>query len=552
MMFKGMRPPRLFRQSSLQIGIHLTNTTVCALVLDNEQGYPCVLDYCLVGRESEQSAITQLTRFFDKYQQDKPSVNVCILPETVASKEIRLPILANEDEILAHIFLDAEQYIDIPLHEAAFDFLVLPSQTDDNDQHLNIKLFTAYQSAVDQAVAFCASLGFEPMTVEPQIQSLQRALASMLEPQKHFLVVDIDEMQSLIYFAHQHHLNHIQTCPMGAGAMSLLNHKTDDLDKAGKQVGHKVFIEQSWQEPSPPSFGITRIEFGEQYDDVQAPFTHQSPLVQNFNGQTDETVLAQQLTQAIKRLQINQADMAGVILTGLNGNLPNLASILAQMLDMPVEWATSKIQTAKATDGMMPALMVAYGLALKSDDTAINFLPWRENRRYRQQRQFMRLLWLVVIFSLLLVLAGWAFLWSQISHHQSINDAIKHQIDEQAQKINQIEQIKSSLGQIDEQLGAVNALQDANITLLDEWQELPTLLGDGVYLVSIDGAKTVQIAGVAKQLTLVADFARNLENTGRYQSVMITQVANNEQGLVDFVISADRANADGAKLNDLQ
>lgn len=552
MMFKGMRPPRLFRQSSLQIGIHLTNTAVCALVLDNEQGYPCVLDYCLVGRDSEQSAIAQLARFFDKYQQDKPSVNVCILPEAVASKEIRLPILANEDEILAHIFLDAEQYIDIPLHEAAFDFLVLPSQTDDNDQHLNIKLFTAYQSAVDQAVAFCASLGFEPMTVEPQIQSLQRALASMLEPQKHFLVVDIDEMQSLIYFAHQHHLDHIQTCPMGAGAMSLLNHKTDDLDKADEQVGHKVFIEQSWQEPSPPSFGITRIEFGEQYDDVQAPFTHQSPLVQNFNGQTDEAVLAQQLTQTIKRLQINQADMAGVILTGLNGNLPNLASILAQMLDMPVEWATSKIQTAKATDGVMPALMVAYGLALKSDDTAINFLPWRENRRYRQQRQFMRLLWSVAIFSLLLVLAGWAFLWSQISHQQSINDAIKHQIDEQAQKINQIEQIKSSLGQIDEQLGAVNALQDANITLLDEWQELPTLLGDGVYLVSIDGAKTVQIAGVAKQLTLVADFARNLENTGRYQSVMITQVANNEQGLVDFVISADRANADGAKLDDLQ
>lgn len=550
MMFKGMRPPRLFRQSSLQIGIHLTNTAVCALVLDNEQGYPCVLDYCLVGRDSEQSAIAQLARFFDKYQQDKPSVNVCILPEVVASKEIRLPILANEDEILAHIFLDAEQYIDIPLHEAAFDFLVLPSQTDDNDQHLNIKLFTAYQSAVDQAVAFCASLGFEPMTVEPQIQSLQRALASMLEPQKHFLVVDIDEMQSLIYFAHQHHLNHIQTCPMGAGAMSLLNHQTDDLDKADEQVGHKLLIEQSWQEPSPPSFGITRIEFGEQYDDVQAPFTHQSPLVQNFNGQTDEAVLAQQLTQTIKRLQINQADVAGVILTGLNGNLPNLALILTQMLDMPVEWATSKIQTAKATDGMMPALMVAYGLALKSDDTAINFLPWRENRRYRQQRQFVRLLWSVAIFSLLLVLAGWAFLWLQIGHQQSINDAIKHQIDEQAQKISQIEQIKSSLGQIDEQLGAVNALQDANITLLDEWQELPTLLGDGVYLVSIDGAKTVQIAGVAKQLTLVADFARNLENTGRYQSVMITQVANNEQGLVDFAISVDRANADGAKLDD--
>lgn len=550
MMFKGMRPPRLFRQSSLQIGIHLTNTAAYAVVLDNEQGYPCVLDYCLVGRDSEQSAIAQLARFFDKYQQDKPSVNVCILPEAVASKEIRLPILANEDEILAHIFLDAEQYIDIPLHEAAFDFLVLPSQTDGNDQHLNIKLFTAYQSAVNQAVAFCASLGFEPMTVEPQIQSLQRALASMLEPQKHFLVVDIDEMQSLIYFAHQHHLNHIQTCPMGAGAMSLLNHQTDDLDKADEQVGHKVFIEQSWQESSPSSFGITRIEFGEQYDDVQAPFTHQSPLVQNFNGQTDEAVLAQQLTQTIKRLQINQADVAGVILTGLSGNLPNLASILTQMLDMPVEWAISKIQTAKATDGMMPALMVAYGLALKSDDTAINFLPWRENRRYRQQRQFVRLLWSVAIFSLLLVLAGWAFLWLQISHQQSINDAIKHQIDEQAQKISQIEQIKSSLGQIDEQLGAVNALQDANITLLDEWQELPTLLGDGVYLVSIDGAKTVQIAGVAKQLTLVADFARNLENTGRYQSVMITQVANNEQGLVDFVISADRENADGAKLDD--
>jgi type IV pilus assembly protein PilN len=144
----------------------------------------------------------------------------------------------------------------------------------------------------------------------------------------------------------------------------------------------------------------------------------------------------------------------------------------------------------------------------------INLLPWREQQRKERKLAFFVGLGGATVGALLATFAGYLVLQSQISSQETRNERLRGEIkvlDAQIQEINDLESQKQRfIGRMQ----VIDKLQRSRSEVVHMFDEIATLVPDGVYLTTFKQAnRRLRFDGVAQSSTRVSTFLRNIDSS---------------------------------------
>jgi type IV pilus assembly protein PilN len=150
----------------------------------------------------------------------------------------------------------------------------------------------------------------------------------------------------------------------------------------------------------------------------------------------------------------------------------------------------------------------------------INLLPWREERRKEQKNRFFIALATATFLSALVVfLVDWHY-GQKIAYQNSRNGLLESQITRLDAKIKEIQNLEKERTRLRERIATIEALQSSRPVAVHLFDELVTMLPEGVFLTEVAmtekhdneiAIKALTIKGIAESNARVSNFMRNIE-----------------------------------------
>lgn len=142
----------------------------------------------------------------------------------------------------------------------------------------------------------------------------------------------------------------------------------------------------------------------------------------------------------------------------------------------------------------------------------INLLPWREEARREQQKQFLTQLAGAAVLGGLMLFYAHMTVGGWIDHQESRNDRIQEEIRKLEQKIAEIEDLQDTKERLLARMRIIEELQKSRPDGVRLFEELVRSLPSGVYLteVSQSGAN-IEIQGVAESQARVSAYLRSID-----------------------------------------
>ena len=171
----------------------------------------------------------------------------------------------------------------------------------------------------------------------------------------------------------------------------------------------------------------------------------------------------------------------------------------------------------------------------------INLLPYREQRRTRQRRQFAALMAGAVVVGVAIWVAGHALLSGSVENQTARNEYLKREIAKVDKEIEAVRRLREDIQALLGRKKIIESLQTdrgQSVLLLDQ---LAAQTPDGLYLRSLkqDGAK-ITLGGYAQTNARVSTFMRNLETAGVFEQPVLVEVKAvtvNNRRLADFSLT---------------
>ncbi|MGD8577117.1 MAG: PilN domain-containing protein [Thiohalophilus sp.] len=144
----------------------------------------------------------------------------------------------------------------------------------------------------------------------------------------------------------------------------------------------------------------------------------------------------------------------------------------------------------------------------------INLLPWREEQRREQQRQFLTLIGLSVILMGMIILAVHLRIAGMIDNQESRNRFLESEIQKVEKQIKEIEKIEEEKRHLLARMEVIQELQRNRPEIVHMFDEIARITPEGIYLDSMkqSGDKLV-LNGVAQSNARVSAFMRNIEGS---------------------------------------
>jgi len=144
----------------------------------------------------------------------------------------------------------------------------------------------------------------------------------------------------------------------------------------------------------------------------------------------------------------------------------------------------------------------------------INLLPWREELRQKQKKEYFGALGVSALVGAIIWLAIHSYYGMIIDHQNSRNDLLIRHITELDKKIVEIKQLEKERERLIARMTAVEELQTSRHLAVRLFDEVSRTLPDGVYLTELeqDNDKAT-IKGIAQSNARVSNFMRNLESS---------------------------------------
>ena len=177
----------------------------------------------------------------------------------------------------------------------------------------------------------------------------------------------------------------------------------------------------------------------------------------------------------------------------------------------------------------------------------INLLPHREQKRKRQQQQFLVTLGAVVALGAAFWFGGHYYLSGQLEQQQGRNSYLESEVaklDKQIAEIKKLKELTVALLQRKKVVESLQANRAETVYLLDQ---LVRQLPDGVYLKAIQQKdRQVNITGYAQSNARVSTFMRNLEASQYLEKpslIEIKAVTERNTRLSEFSLAVSLARA---------
>ena len=146
--------------------------------------------------------------------------------------------------------------------------------------------------------------------------------------------------------------------------------------------------------------------------------------------------------------------------------------------------------------------------------TRINLLPWREEMRQEQKKQFALMLGLICVLAIAIVALIHFQMQSKIDYQLSRNGFLSGEIakvDEEIKEISELQKVRRSLI---ERMEVIQDLQASRPSIVHLFTEIVSTVPNGVYLKTLTQTDTnLLINGEAESNARVSTYMRNLSGS---------------------------------------
>lgn len=159
----------------------------------------------------------------------------------------------------------------------------------------------------------------------------------------------------------------------------------------------------------------------------------------------------------------------------------------------------------------------------------INLLPYREQARQAQEKQFVRMLVISAILGVALSVLIAMGIESQVSAQKSRVTFLQSKVEEANNEISSVKTLKEERDRLLERKKKVEELQRERGQAAKMLDDLTEIMPDGVYLVSMSGAGgTYVLSGQAVSDNRIAMLMSSLPSTGIFATPELTGIKKDQ------------------------
>ena len=146
--------------------------------------------------------------------------------------------------------------------------------------------------------------------------------------------------------------------------------------------------------------------------------------------------------------------------------------------------------------------------------TRINLLPWREELRQEQKKQFVAMLIMTVVLGAAIVGLIHFQMQAKIDYQLSRNRFMMKEIEKVDTEITEISELQKVRRSLVERMEVIQDLQGSRPSIVHLFTELVSTVPNGVYLQSLDQTNAdLTINGEAESNARVSTYMRNLQSS---------------------------------------
>ena len=142
----------------------------------------------------------------------------------------------------------------------------------------------------------------------------------------------------------------------------------------------------------------------------------------------------------------------------------------------------------------------------------INLLPWREQRREHQRKEFLAVLGGVAAAGVLVALIGHLLINGQIDYQNERNQYLKTHISALDKQVAEIKELQTRRNQLIDRMKVIGDLQGTRPLIVRIFDEIVRTLPDGVYFRGMERTgQQITIRGTAESNNRVSSLMRRLD-----------------------------------------
>ena len=177
----------------------------------------------------------------------------------------------------------------------------------------------------------------------------------------------------------------------------------------------------------------------------------------------------------------------------------------------------------------------------------INLLPWREEQRQEQTRQFATVTVLSLILTAAVVFVVHVTFANQIDHQKFRNKMLQDEIKTLDASLKQIETLEETKAQLLARMDIIQSLQQQRPQIVHLFDDFVRTVPEGIYLNTIQQqGKQLTIKGVAESNGRVSAYMRNIDASG-WMATPKLKVIQTKKGTLrssDFTIVTSQSHPD--------
>lgn len=175
----------------------------------------------------------------------------------------------------------------------------------------------------------------------------------------------------------------------------------------------------------------------------------------------------------------------------------------------------------------------------------INLLPWREEQRAEQTRQFVSLLGMCVFMMLALIGAVHFNIAGQISHQQFRNEILTKEISELDLALKEIDALEEKKQELLSRMEVIQSLQQQRPQIVHLFDAFVRTVPEGIFLTSIKQVgKNLTINGVAESNGRVSAYMRNIDSSDWMSTPKLSVIKTKKDTLRSstFILTTSQSN----------
>lgn len=171
----------------------------------------------------------------------------------------------------------------------------------------------------------------------------------------------------------------------------------------------------------------------------------------------------------------------------------------------------------------------------------INLLDWRAERRQRRQQQFGVAAGVSAAAAAAIVLGTLMAVKSQVEYQTQRNDFLKQQIALMDKQIEEIKNLEKTKANLIARMEVIQKLQKTRSDIVHFYDEMVSLLPDGLYLTSIKlQGNRVTLDGVAESNGYISTYLKSLDSSEWFSDARLVVIKTRKDQLrrvADFTIT---------------